>query len=191
MKARDRHVGGRHTVAAKSRTADLFAESYGDTPADTGSAEVQPRRALQPIVRRVPPAPEPIDRPRAKQLWYAVVFPELMELPQPAYPAASMLQRLCLAAQQFTSLVSIEMPNALLLEIKGSVKLFGSLAVLHAGIDAAWSRLSMSARSAAAPTTLAALWLARAGKQVCIEDPGSLAGELADLPIACTSWDAE
>jgi protein ImuB len=114
------------------------------------------------------------------------VFTELEE-PQ----AAIMLQRLCLSAQQFTSLVSIEMPNALLLEIKGSVKLFGSLELLHARIDAAWSGLSMRAYSAAAPTTLAALWLARAGKQLRIENPASLAGALAELPIACTSWDPE
>jgi protein ImuB len=36
---------------------------------------------------------------------------------------------------------------------------------------------------------LAALWLARAGKPACIEDSGQLAGGLAELPIACTSWD--
>jgi protein ImuB len=161
-------ASGRHTPAATSATADLFAE------------------ARPAIVRAVPPLPQLIVRPRIKQLWYAAVFPELME-PQ----AASMLQRLSLSAQQFTSLVSIDMPNALLLEIKGSVKLFGSLAILHASIDAAWNRFSLRAHSATAPTTLAALWFARAGKRVCIEDPGQLAGGLAELPIACTSWDPE
>jgi protein ImuB len=113
----------------------------------------------------------------------------LTEPQRPAQPAASTLQRLCLCALQFTSLVSIEMPNALLLEIKGSVKLFGSLAALHAAIEAAWGRLSLRAHAATAPTTLAALWLARAGKPACIEDSGQLAGGLAELPIACTSWD--
>jgi protein ImuB len=164
--------------AAKSATADLFAEAK--------SAVV---RGVTPAPQ-VTAAPQTSARPRIKQLWYAAVFPELMELQRPAQ-AASMLQRLSLSALQFTSLVSIEMPNALLLEIKGSVKLFGSLAVLHAGIDAAWSRLSLRAHSATAPTTLAALWFARAGKQACIEDPGQLPGGLAELPIACTSWDAE
>ena len=194
----------RHSAAVKSATADLFADGHGGrhggTHADTDPAEAQPigvRRptpapapALAPTRGDVPPTPQAFPRQRTR-LWYAVVFSELMEPQQPGYQAASMLQRLSLSAQQFTSLVSIEMPNALLLEIKGSVKLFGSLAVLHAGIDAAWSRLSMRAHSATAPTTLAALWLARAGKQVCIEDPGQLAGGLAELPIACTSWDPE
>jgi len=117
-------------------------------------------------------------------LWYAVVFPELSPP-----PADRTLRRLGLSAQAFTPLVCIDPPNALLLEIKGSVKLFGSPAILHASIDDAWNRLSLRAQSAAAPTPLAALWFARAGKRVCIKDPGLLAGELAALPITCTSWD--
>ncbi len=191
MRARGR-TGGRHTPAAASATADLFVDGY----AGTGPAEARPQCAApgyagRAIVRAVPPLPQLIVRPRIKQLWYAAVFPELMEPQRPAHRAESMLQRLSLSAQQFTSLVSIDMPNALLLEIKGSAKLFGSLAVLHASIDAAWSRFSLRAHSATAPTTLAALWFARAGKRVCIEDPGQLAGGLAELPIACTSWDPE
>jgi protein ImuB len=163
----------------KSATADLFADgSAGGRLAETLPAIVAEARPA--ILHGVPPLAPAIVQPRPKQLWYAVVFPELME-PQ--------LQRLCLCAQQFTSLVSIEMPNALLLEIKGSVKLFGSLAALLAAIEAAWGRLSLRAHAATAPTTLAALWLARAGKPACIEDSGQLAGGLAELPIACTSWD--
>lgn len=97
-------------------------------------------------------------------------------------------------AQQFTSFVSVEPPNALLLEIKGSLKLFGPLKRLHADIDACWRRLALPAHSATAPSTLAALWLARggqprAGHPVVIEDLGTLAGHLAELPIACTAWD--
>jgi protein ImuB len=114
-----------------------------------------------------------------------VVFPELEE-PE----AAATLQRLGACALQFTSLVSIEMPNALLLEIKGSVKLFGSLPDLHARMDAAWSGLELRAQGAVAPTALAALWCARVGKRACIEEAGSLTGELAQLPLGCTAWDA-
>ena len=116
------------------------------------------------------------------------MFPELFN----AEHSAAVLQRLCLHAQTFTSFVSIEPPNALLLEIKGSVKLFGSLEHLHADIDACWRRLALPAHSATAPSTLAALWLARAGGAAShIEDLGMLAGRLAKLPIACTAWDVE
>jgi protein ImuB len=106
-----------------------------------------------------------------------------------------MLQRLCLHAQRFTSFVSIEPPNALLLEIKGSLKLFGPLETLHANIDACWRDLALPAHSATAPSTLAALWLARgaprAGHPIVIEDLGALPGHLSKLPIACTAWDLE
>lgn len=181
---------GRRIAAAKFarpvEAADLFDAI---PPAEAPVRQTLPLPAApQPVVPQpavLLPAPPHIGRPRIRQLWYAVVFPELTD-PQ---RAASLLQRLALCAQQFTPLVSIEPTNALLLEIKGSVKLFGSLAALHESIDAAWMRFSLRAHSAAAPATLAALWLARAGKRACIEDPGQLAGELAQLPVACTSWD--
>jgi protein ImuB len=161
-----------------------------------------------------PPTPQTIGRTRANQLWYAAVFPELANVEHPA----AVLQRLCMHAQQFTSFVSIEPPNALLLEIKGSLKLFGPLETLHANIDACWGALALPAYSATAPSTLAALWLARGGQlragtpgtgqpidsghpgprpsgalghPVLIEDLGALAGHLAKLPIACTAWDIE
>jgi protein ImuB len=188
MKSRGWRSGGRHSAAEKSATADLFAD--GST--DGSLTEALPAivaEARPAILRGVPPLAPVVVRPRPKQLWYAVVFPDLTESQRLTAPAASTLQRLCLCAQQFTSLVSLEMPNALLLEIKGSVKLFGSLAALHAAIEAAWDRLSLRAHAATAPTALAALWLARAGKPACIEDSGQLAGGLAELPIACTSWD--
>jgi protein ImuB len=161
---------------AKSRTADLFAAAT-------------PTPALAPVATAQPASRPPLSRPRSKQLWYAAVFPELTE----AEPSA--LQRLGVHAQTFTSFVSIEPPNALLLEIKGSVKLFGSLEILHAGIDACWRRLAVQAFSATAPSTLAALWLARtanpAGPPVHFEDPRLLPSHLTKLPIACTAWDIE
>ncbi|HLN50135.1 MAG TPA: DNA polymerase Y family protein [Steroidobacteraceae bacterium] len=156
----------------KSATADLFAAA--------DAAARQPAPIPTPIPTSIAASPP-------KHLWYAAVFPELNEAQQ----SAAVLRRLCLHAQRFTPLVSIEMPNALLLEIRGSVKLFGSLEMLHAGIDTAWSRLKLHAHSATAPSALAALWFARAGKRVRIEDSGCLAGALAELPVACTSWDAE
>jgi protein ImuB len=158
---------------AASPTADLFA---GALPASAPSWKAG----------GVPPTPHPAGHARSKQLWYAVVFSELI-----AAEASAVLQRLCLHAQRFTSFVSIEPPNALLLEIKGSLKLFGPLSRLHAGIDDCWRRLALPSHSATAPSTLAALWLARAAHPVIVEDAGTLPGHLAKLPIACTAWDGE
>jgi protein ImuB len=161
------------TATDRFATADLFADAAAVVAAPA-TASVSPAS--------VSPQRHPA-RPRRAQLWYAVVFPDL-----PDSRAACLLQRLGVAAQRFTSWVSIEMPNALLLEINGSIKLFGSLDALHADIDLAWLGLEVGARTATAPTTLGALWLARAGKHVQLQESAALAGALAELPIACTAW---
>ena len=132
-----------------------------------------------------PPSAQSSAPLRSKQLWYAAVFPEL------AQSEPAVLQKLCLHALQFTSFVSMEPPNALLLEIKGSVKLFGSLDQLHADMEACWRRLALPVLSATAPSTLAALWLARARAPLRIEDAALLPGHLAKVPTACTGWDSE
>jgi protein ImuB len=166
--------------AAKSLTADLFA-----APAPL-RREVPPAIAPQVLPAPAPRASSPALRPRLPQLWYAAVFTDMAP-----DSSADVLQKLCLQAHAFTPMVSIEAPNALLLEIKGSVKLFGSLRQLHADIDECWRRLALPMRSAAAPAALAALWLARAGQPLQIEDIDLLPSHLAKLPIACTAWDAE
>jgi len=169
--------------AADLKTADLFADQGNAAPLPS-AVKTPPLTAAVSLRGSAPPLPT--ERPRPKQLWYAVVFSDLPDL-----DASAMWQRLCLCASRFTPLVSIEMPNALLLEIKGSVHLFGSVEALHAAIDAAWRPHARKAQSATAPTPLAALWLARAGQRVCIEDPHLLAGGLAGLPLACTCWNLE
>jgi protein ImuB len=150
-----------------------------------------PPAAAAPLVAAAPPPavtavlPSAARHAHTKPLWYAVVF----AMPPEAPPVD--LHTLSLYAQQFTSLVSIEPPNALLLEVRGSVQLFGSLARLRALLDACWQKLALTATSAVAPSTLAALWCARAGDHEVGESATLLAGRLAKLPIACTGWDGE
>lgn len=173
---------------AKSQTADLFAAA----DAVFAPSSKLPKPRLSRHAGGMPPTPQPAGSPRPRQLWYAVVFPELTY----AEHSAAVLQRLCLHAQTFTSFVSIEPPNALLLEIRGSLKLLGPLEHLHANLDACWQRLALRAHSATAPSTLAALWFARAGepvsgRSVIVEDFATLPGRMAKLPLACTCWDAE
>ena len=181
------------SLTAKSRTADLFAALEVATPSPSlapvpvpapATVPVLPVPALTPTPRATP---EMARAPRLKQLWYAVVFPDLAQ----SEHCLEELQKLCPHAQGFTPFVSIEAPDALLLEIKGSIKLFGSLPLLHSAIDACWQRLGLQSRSATTPSTLAALWLARAGECTHGEDAGKLPGLLAKVPIGCTAWDAE
>jgi protein ImuB len=189
---------------AKSQTADLFAVEgavSASAPVPEAASNLAVRASPRPWkTGGLPPAPEAAGRRRSKQLWYAAVFPGLTD----AEHSSAALQRLCMHAQQFTSFVSIEPPNALLLEIRGSLKLFGPVDRLHADIDACWRRLEVQAHSATAPSTLAALWFARAvgrtgqprgasanDTPLHIEDLATLSGHLAELPIACTAWDIE
>lgn len=155
--------------AAKSLTRDLFAP-----------APAQPVRLPQ----RIPAPPAAAPKRAARHLWYAVVFPELA-----APDSETALARLCLHAQNFTPFVSIEPPNALLLEIRASIRLFGSLPRLHGLIDARWASLGLKAQSATLPATLAALWSARAGRCVHAEAVDSLASLLAPVPLTMCAWE--
>ena len=101
---------------------------------------------------------------------------------------AQVLHELAGWAEKFTSFVCIEAPSVLLLEIAGSLQLFGGLKSLRQRIALELERQGFSAAMAIAPTPLAASWMARAGRKVCIRDPQSLAGKLAPLPLSCLDW---
>lgn len=62
----------------------------------------------------------------------------------------------------FTSVVSVQAPDALLLEIGGSLRLFGSVEALLAAAMEGAQALGFHAIAGVAPTPLAALWRARA-----------------------------
>jgi protein ImuB len=99
-----------------------------------------------------------------------------------------LLEQLAERAVRYTSRVSLELPDAVLLEIKGSLRLFGGsrrlLARLRAELDAA----GLAPRLALAPTPLASLWFTRAGEERIVDRRADLAGSLAALPLACTNW---
>ncbi len=178
--------------ARDPRTADLFGPAPDAPP---GAARVRPRPLIggEPPAPR-PPAPQPQPVLRPALLWYAVVFPHLAAPATPAAggaPAGAELERLARYAHTFTSWVSLEPPAALLLELRGSLRLFGPLADLVARIDATWAALDIDARGAVAPCARAALWLARAGRRTLLDAPGQLAAALGDLPLGCTGWDLE
>ena len=67
-------------------------------------------------------------------------------------------------AQTLTSMVSVEAPESVLLEVAGSLKLFGSLEVIKAKLDEELARRYRDFRLCVAPTATAALWLARAAE---------------------------
>jgi protein ImuB len=100
------------------------------------------------------------------------------------------LESLAAWAGTLTSLVSIEAPDSLLLEVGGSLRLFGSLAAIKAALHGELKRRHRDFRLCVAPTATAALWLARAASADVV-DRRRLAGSLAPLPLAVTRWPAE
>lgn len=90
--------------------------------------------------------------------------------------------------EKFTSFTVIEAPSLLLLEIAGSLTLFGGIRALRQRIVQGLDSQGFHAGVAIAPTPLAATWLARAGRKVCIRDPQNLVGKLGPLPLACLDW---
>jgi protein ImuB len=93
------------------------------------------------------------------------------------------LARLAAWSLQFTSLVSLAESDAILLEIEGSLKLFGGLGKLHQHIARGVAELGFDAGIACAPTPLAALWFARAGTGVCVQHHDALRHALEQLPV--------
>lgn len=85
-------------------------------------------------------------------------------------------------AGQFTSIVSLE-PQALLLEIGGSLALFGGLNALQARIKQGMQGELYSSCLAIAPTPQAALLFARGGVEIVVKEKPSLRAVLGELPL--------
>jgi protein ImuB len=83
-------------------------------------------------------------------LWLALHFPPL--------PPGT-LEAIAAWACQFTPKVSLEPPQGLLLEIDGSLRLFGGLEALGGMIEAGIAAMGLAAGIATAETPRAALWL--------------------------------
>jgi len=100
------------------------------------------------------------------------------------------LEALATWLERFSSFVSIEGKDVLLLEIAGSLRLFGGLPSLRQTLSKDLGAKGFSAAMAIAPTPLAATWLARAGRRVCIRAEENLGPVLRKLPLSCLGWSA-
>jgi protein ImuB len=100
----------------------------------------------------------------------------------------ALLEAVARVAQSFTPRVSLEPPDAVLLELRGSLRLFGGVRRLCDDLRARLASHGLAPCLALTPTPLASLWFARSGEQVLLHRPGSLPARLAPLPLACTRW---
>ncbi len=86
-------------------------------------------------------------------------------------------------AAQFTPSVALDLPDALVLEVSGSLKLFGGVDRMRASLLEGCAQMGFTALAACAPTARGAAWLARAGAERCIEHAEALESALAALPL--------
>ena len=99
------------------------------------------------------------------------------------------LQHLAAWAYQFSSQVSLYPPFALLLEVRGSLTLFGGYAALLERIREGLESLGYGTQIAGAPTPLAAYSLACCNHEQHVTDKSRLADVLASLPLSVLDWD--
>jgi protein ImuB len=100
------------------------------------------------------------------------------------------LESLLAWAQRITPLVSLEAPEAFLLEVSGSLKLFHGLAAIKQLLAEELERRGLSRSLSAAPTPLASLWLARSRNDDVLQAE-HLAGRVGSTPLWVTRWPAD
>jgi len=98
------------------------------------------------------------------------------------------LERIAAWAAQFTSTINITAPAEVLLEIAGSLQLFGGLNSLWTRIEQGISALGYEGAIACAPTPLAAQLFARAGLAARIHHLDALRLGLDPLPLEVLGW---
>ena len=93
------------------------------------------------------------------------------------------LRSIALWAGQWTSILSIEPPASVLLEIAGGLEYFGGLEKLLDRIDAGLAEIGFPGIIATAPTAGAASLFARGGRAIAVERALDCERELAALPV--------
>lgn len=110
-------------------------------------------------------------------LWLCLHFPQLKE------ENAHLLEDAAEWALQFTARISLAPPQAVLLEIGGSLHYFGGLEALRQQIDSALAQQMWHVQSGIAPTPTAALLLARANDSTPVIHHAELGTRLGHLSV--------
>ena len=116
------------------------------------------------------------------------LMPELRIEERSELRERQVLEELAAWCERFSSFVNIAGRDVLLLEIAGSLRLFGGLPKLRKQISRGLRERGFAAAVAIAPTPLAATWLARTGRRVCIRAEENLSPVLRRLPLTCLDW---
>lgn len=109
--------------------------------------------------------------------------PELVARQRDPVGEAGLLAELACWAAQFTPQLALDAPDCVVLDIGASLKLFGGLEALMTRIAHGGAALGLELALAAAPTPLAARWLAMSGGGRIVEHRAQLPARLAPLPV--------
>jgi protein ImuB len=118
---------------------------------------------------------------------------QLQLLPRDVHAEKKLLAGLAAWAQRYTPLVSVEAPNELLLEVRGSLRLFGGVTALLKDIEQSLQLQQLAAGMALSSTARASLCLARCARSTgvngaLIATPLQLKAALSALAIGCLHW---
>jgi protein ImuB len=117
---------------------------------------------------------------QAGELWAGLHLPDLA--------SEENLRRLAAVMQGFTPRVSLEPPDGVVLEVRGSLHLFAGVEGTRRRLLAACEELAQPVVLSFAPTPLAALAAARAGKSLTVLSHAQLTGQLSSLPLSVLRW---
>jgi protein ImuB len=120
------------------------------------------------------------------------LLPSLHTLARDTRRERQLLEAIARRGLNYTPRVSLEPPDGVLFEVRGSLRLFGGARRLCELLQADLIETTgATVRFAITPTPLASLWLARQAETahaVLVRRPEELPSRLAALPLACTRW---
>jgi protein ImuB len=121
------------------------------------------------------------------------LVPDLQTLTRDPRREKALLESIAaLALERYTPRVSIEPPDAVLLEVRGSLQLHGGVRALCERLHAELAAKGVQTQLAVTPTALASLWFARMGQEVALRRVEQLRSRLAELPLKSTTrWAPE
>jgi protein ImuB len=155
----------------------------GLAPAGIARAVIDGDSRVQRLLAIDPRARAPGVQPGMTLAAALAACPALQVRPRDARRERLRLVALAEAVLAFSPRVSLEPPDELLLELQGSLRLFGGVEVLAQQLRDAAAQLGLSARLAWAPTPRAALAGARGARGFRALHEAQLVGQLAPLPV--------
>ncbi|MFM1897098.1 MAG: hypothetical protein RLZZ385_2172 [Pseudomonadota bacterium] len=172
-------------------------EAKTPVPTPPPGAANDAKRVVVPLPIKAgnqPPAARTADRDSPAALFYALVFPQLAALSEARRQHC--LTGLAALGDRVSAAVSFH-PQALVLEIRSSLKYFGGLQAIHEQLKPllqaqlkAWG-LPDEVQHAAAPTVTGSLLLARARSGLLVHRRDNLRSALGRLPVSVLQLDQE